>query len=106
MRVSKGLVATALGSILLIGAAGYAAPERFERGAERQEQTARAEIRRGEALEQEGRRLERTGDWRRGEMFEQRGESLERHGRQMLRESEWREHYGEHYDGREHRDWR
>jgi len=102
MRVNKGLVATALGSILLIGTAGYAAPERFERGAERQEQIARAELRRGEALEQEGRRLERIGDWRRGEMLEQRGESLERHGRQMLKESEWREHH----EGSEHRDWR
>ncbi len=102
MRVNKGLVATALGSILLIGTASYAAPERFERRTEREEQVARAEIRRGEALEQEGRRLERIGDWRRGEMLERRGEGLERHGRQMLRQSEWREHD----EGREHRDWR
>jgi hypothetical protein len=103
MRVNKGLVAAALGSVLLIGTAGYAAPERYDRGAEREEQAARAEIRRGETLEQEGRRLERMGDWRRGEMLEQRGESMERHGRQMLRQSEWREHGGE---GWERRDWR
>ncbi len=102
MKAHKGFVASALASILLIGTTGFAAPERWQRGAEREEQTARAEIRRGEALEQEGHRWERMGDRRRGEMLEERGERLERHGRQMLRESERREHY----EGSEHRDWR
>jgi hypothetical protein len=44
-------------------------------------------------MEQEGHRLERAGQWRRGEWLERRGETLERHGRQMLREAERREHW-------------
>lgn len=100
MKVRKSLVAGALGSILVIGTAGFAsaAPqERWGRGAERQEQIARDEIRRGELLEQEGHRLERYGNWRRGEMLERRGENLERHGREMLRQAEFREHEGWEY---------
>ena len=94
MKMRKTLFATALGSILLVGTGAYAAaPDEFWGGAEHREQTARAEIRRGEALEQEGHRLERLGQWRRGEMLERRGEHLERHGRQMLRETERRERW-------------
>lgn len=93
MKISKTLVATALGSMLVVGSVGYAAPqERWNRGAERQEQIARAEINRGEALEQQGERLERLGNRRRGETLERRGENLERHGRQMLVEAERHEH--------------
>jgi hypothetical protein len=96
MKIRKTLLATALGSVLAIGTAGYAsaAPqERWETGGERQERIARSEIRRGEALEQQGHRLKRQGDWRRGETLERRGENLERHGQQMLRESERHEHF-------------
>jgi hypothetical protein len=89
MKVRRTLLATAIGSVLILGTAGYAAAER---GPERQEQIARSEIRRGEAMEQEGHRLERAGQWRRGETLERRGESLERHGRQMLRDAERHEH--------------
>jgi hypothetical protein len=109
MKVRKTLFATALGSILLVGAAGYAAAapqegfERGERGPERQEQIARSEIRRGEALEQQGHQLERQGQWRRGEMLERQGENLERHGQQMLREAERHENFGERGEGREDR---
>ena len=95
MKVRKSLLATALGSVLVIGTAGFAAaaPQgRWDRGTERQERIARDEIRRGELLEQQGHRLERQGDRRRGEMLERRGENLERHGRQMLRQAEFREH--------------
>ena len=93
MKISKTLVATALGSMLVVGSVGYAAPqERWNRGAERQEQIARAEINRGEALEEQGERLERLGNRRRGEALERRGENLERHGRQMLVEAERHEH--------------
>jgi hypothetical protein len=105
MKIRKTLFASALGSILVIGASGYAsaAPqERLDRGAGRQEQIARSEIRRGEALEQQGRQLERMGQWRRGEMLERRGENLERHGQQMLREAE-HEHFGQ---GWQNRNWR
>jgi hypothetical protein len=104
MRIRKVLLTSAFGSIFLLGTAAYAAPqERFEpweRGAERQEQIARSEIRRGEAMEQEGHRLERMGEWRRGEMLERRGEYMERHGRMMLRQAEQREHYGERWEDR------
>ena len=96
MKIGKTLAVSTLGSLLLIGTSGYAmAQERWQRGAERQEQIARSEIRRGEALEQEGYRLEREGYWRRGKMLERRGESLARHGRQMLREAEWGERFRE-----------
>jgi hypothetical protein len=100
MRLRKSLIGTALGSILIIGTAGFAgaAPQqRWARGSERQEQIARDEIRRGELMEQQGRRLESRGDWRRGETLERQGESLERHGRQLLRQTEWREHEGLEY---------
>ena len=108
MRIRRALLTSALGSILLVGTNAYAAPwEGWERGAERQEQIARSEMRRGEAMEQEGHRLERLGEWRRGEMLERRGESLENHGRMMLREAERREHYGERWEHRwEDRRWR
>jgi hypothetical protein len=93
MKIGKILAASTLGSLLVIGTSGYAmAEERWDRGAERQEQIARSEIRRGEALEHQGHRLEREGQWRRGEMLERRGEYLERHGQMMLREAERREH--------------
>ena len=95
MKIRRTLLAAGLGSILVIGAAGFAsaAPEeRWNRGAERQEQIARDEIRRGEMIEQEGHRLEQAGQWRRGEALERRGENLERHGRQMLMAAERREH--------------
>jgi len=93
MKIRKTLAASALGSILVIGTSGYAlAQDRWER-ADRQEQIARSEIRRGETLEREGHRLERQGQWRRGEMLERRGKSLERHGQLMLREAERREHF-------------
>src|SRR5712691_2737446 len=96
MSVNKSFYAIAFGSSLLMASAGYAAPpERMERAAEREEQIARSEIRRGEAMEQEAHRLERQGQWRRGEMLEQRGEYLERHGRQMLRQAERRERFAE-----------
>src|SRR5438094_8512616 len=96
MKIGKTLAVTTLGSLLLIGTSGYAmAQERWERGAERQEQIARSEIRRGKALEQEGYRLEREGNWRRGKMLEQLGEFLERHGHRMLRQAEWGERFGE-----------
>jgi hypothetical protein len=96
MKIRKSLVATTLGSVLIIGTAGFAAAapqERWARGSERQEQVARDEIRRGELLEQQGRRLESRGDWRRGQMLERRGDALERHGREMLREAERHEHF-------------
>ena len=93
MKISKTLAAIALGSILVLASSGYGlAQERWER-AERQEQIARSEIRRGEALEREGYRLKREGQWRRGETLERRGESLEHHGQLMLREAERREHF-------------
>ena len=100
MKVRKSLVAMALGSVLVIGTAGFAAAapqERWARGSERQEQIARDEIRRGQLLEQQGHRLERQGDWRRGETLERQGEKLESHGRQMLRQAELREHEGSEY---------
>ena len=96
MNIRKTVVAAGLGSILIIGTAGFAAaaPQEFwRRGAERQEQNARAEIRRGEALERQGHLLESRGDYRRGEMLERRGQALERHGRQMLA-AERHEHFG------------
>jgi hypothetical protein len=97
MNIRKTVVAAGLGSILIIGTAGFAAaaPQEFwQRGAARQEQNARAEIRRGEALERQGHFLESRGDYRRGEMLERRGEALKRHGRQMLAAAERREHFG------------
>jgi len=97
MKIRKSLAAMALGSALVIGTAGFAAAapaDASQRGAERQEQIARAEIRRGELLEQEGHRLESRGDWRRGQRLERQGENLERHGRQLLRQAELREHKG------------
>ena len=112
MKISKTFFGTVLGSFLLIGTAGYAAAapqerlgrwegDRWERGAEGQEQMARAEMRRGEMLEQQGHRLERQGDRWRGEMLERRGEAMERHGQQMLAAAERREH-----EGWEDRRWR
>ena len=107
MKISKALFGTVLGSFLLIGTAGYAAAapqersegERWERGAERPEQAARAEIRRGEMLEQQGHQLERAGQWRRGEALERRGENMERHGQQMLAAAGRRgEHEGERWE--------
>ena len=97
MNIRKTLLATGLGSILMIGTAGFAAaaPQEFwGRGGERQEQAARAEIRRGEALERQGHFLESRGDYRRGEMLERRGQALEHHGWQMLRAAERHENFG------------
>ena len=97
MKIRKTLAAAGLGSILLIGSAGFAAaaPQQYWSSAgERQEQTARAEIRRGEALEAEGHRLERLGNHRKGEKLERQGEALKRHGRQMLAAAERHEHVG------------
>ena len=93
MKVHKGLVAAALGSILLAATGSYAMSWDGEsRGAEGQEQAARAEIRRGEAMEQEGYRLERAGEFRRGQALERSGENMERHGRRLLAQAERREH--------------
>jgi hypothetical protein len=87
----------ALGASLLFAGAAYAgAPEPRQWRAERQERIARDEIRRGEMMEREGRRLESQGQWRRGERLERRGESLERHGHQMLAAAERHEHYPEY----------
>src|SRR5581483_10347987 len=97
MNIRKTLVATGLGSLLLIGTAGLAAaaPQQYyERGGERQEQIAWSEIRRGEAFEAEGHRLERMGDHRRGERLERQGEALKLHGRQKLAAAERHEHFG------------
>jgi hypothetical protein len=49
----------------------------------RQKRIARDEIHRGEIMKQEGHRLERQADWRRGEALERQDERLER-GRQRL----------------------
>src|ERR1051326_6944364 len=101
MKFQKTLMAGALGSLLLFGATSYAAPQyRDDRGIERQERIARDEIRRGEAMEQQGRLLEQRGDWRRGERLERRGENLEQHGRNMLRYTEGRERYHEDWEYR------
>ena|ERR1051326_8314935 len=104
MRIRKTLAGMALGSALVIGTAGFAAAapqEHWLRGNARQEQVARDEIRRGELMEQEGRRMEWQGDRRRGEKLERKGEKLVRHGRQVLRQVQLRE-----YQGSEDRRWR
>ena len=83
----------ALGASLLFAGAAYAgAPDSIDRQAERQERIARDEIHRAEIMEQEGHRLERQGDWRRGQALERRGENLQRQGRQKLNSAERREH--------------
>jgi hypothetical protein len=85
----------ALGTGLLFAGATYAGAQPLDRHAERQEQIARDDIRRGELMEQQGRRLESRGEWRRGEALERRGENLERHGKQLLAAAERHEHvYG------------
>ena len=93
MSLHRKLFGIAVGAGLLFAGATYAGAEPFDSHAERQEQIARDEIRRGELMEQEGHRLERMGEWRRGEALERRGESLERHGRHMLFSAERHEHY-------------
>src|SRR5215467_1682420 len=95
MNLHRKFFGVALAAGLLFAGATYAAAEPRDRHAERQEQIARDEIRRGELMEQEGRRLERNGEWRRGQALERRGENLERHGRRMLVSAERHEHvYG------------
>ena len=95
MSLYKKVFGFALGAGLLFAGATYAGAQPMDRHAERQEQIARDEIRRGELMEQQGRRLESRGDWRRGEVLEHRGENLERHGKQLLAEADRHEHvYG------------
>ena len=95
MSIRRTFCGVALGAGLLVAGAAYAAPqERFEnRATERREQIGRDEIRRGEAMEQEGRRLENQGQWRRGQALERGGERLEQRGRHMLNEAEEHEHF-------------
>jgi len=101
MSIRSKFFGLTLGASLLFAGVAYAGtPEPQEwRGErqERQERIARDEIRRGEMMEREGRRLEAQGQWRRGEALERRGENLERHGRQMLNAAERREHNHEYY---------
>ena len=94
MSIRRGFFGLALGASLLLAGVAYAgAPEPGQYRAERQEQIARNEIRRGEMMEREGHRLESQGQWRRGRAMERRGENLERHGQQMLNAAERHEHY-------------
>ena len=103
----KKVLGFTLGAGLLLAGSAYAAPAQVERQAERQEQIAREQIRRGEAMEQEGHRLERQGEWRRGESLERRGENLERHGRRMLNQAEYRAFWIRMLDNKVHlRNWR
>ena len=95
MSLHRKFFGFALGAGLLFAGATYARAQPLDRHEERQEQIARDEIRRGELMEQQGRRLESRGEWRRGEALEQRGQNLERHGKQLLVVAERHEHvYG------------
>jgi hypothetical protein len=95
MRLQRKLFGAALGASLLFAGASYASAGPLNWHGERQEQTARDEIRRGELMEQKGRQMESAGQWRRGQAMERRGQNLERHGRQMLNAAERHEHvYG------------
>lgn len=95
MSLHRKFFGFALGVGLLFAGATYAGAQPLDSHAEKQEQIARDEIRRGEMMEQQGRRLENRGEWRRGEALAHRGENLERHGKQRLASAEQHEHaYG------------
>jgi|SwirhisoilCB2_FD_contig_51_8215998_length_407_multi_5_in_0_out_0_1 hypothetical protein len=95
MRIPRRFFGIALGTGLLFAGAGYAGAAPLDSHAHRQEVNARNEIRRGELMEQEGQRLERIGQFKRGQAMVRRGETLERHGQRMLADAERHEHtYG------------
>ena len=95
MKVRKGLVVIATGTILAAAGAAYSAPlqQSYYRDNDRQVRIAESQKARGERLIQRGKQLERMGNWRQGQELERQGRQLVREAQRHERDGRWEERY-------------